>query len=96
MDDSEARASRLSLPVSRYFTRSTRTLSLQPCTYISQLPRIIGLMVTFGLVMVEQELAPDSACRQTWPLFKVNCVLPLQPLKVPTRCVSNSLRSSSA
>lgn len=41
--------------VYRYFTRSTRTLSLQPCTYISQLPSIIGLIVTVGLVVVGQE-----------------------------------------
>src|SRR6185437_331724 len=59
-----------------YFTRSTRTLWLQPCTYISQLPRIIGLIVTSGLSTSGQEYVPDSACFQTWPLSRVNVVWP--------------------
>src|SRR5690242_1789792 len=75
-----------------YFTRSTRTLWLQPCTYISQLPRIIGLTVTSGLSMLGQDYAPDSACFQTSPLFRVNTVCPVQPSKCPTRCVLNLSR----
>src|SRR5690242_21612316 len=76
----------------RYFTRSTRTLWLQPCTYISQLPRIIGLIVTSGLSTSGHEYAPDSACFQTWPLSSVKVVCPDQPLKCPTRCVLNLSR----
>src|SRR6185437_3802453 len=63
-----------------YFTRSTRRLWLQPCTYISQLPRIMGLIVTSGLSTSGHEYVPDSACFQTWPLSRVNVVWPAQPI----------------